>query len=57
MQVSSLKCGTLFWTDSISKDDWIGAKFLSMEVLLLLKKGLRRWENQAWKGNQVDGGG
>ena len=20
------------------------------------KKGLRRWENQAWKGNQVDGG-
>jgi hypothetical protein len=57
MQVSSLKCGTLFWTDSISKDDWIGTKFLSMGVLLLLSKGLRRWENQAWKGNQVDGGG
>jgi hypothetical protein len=28
-----------------------------MGVLLLLKKGLERWENQTWKGNQVDGGG
>jgi hypothetical protein len=26
MMVASLKCGTRFWTDSISKDDWIGTK-------------------------------
>jgi transposase len=34
-----------------------GSGHCRLGFLFLLNNGLRRWEDRAWKGNQVDGGG
>lgn len=58
---TSKECGSEFgecfsrnWTEA---GDWIGRRVSWTGVSLLPKRGRRNWQNQAWKGHKVDGGG
>jgi len=56
-KASGCDCGARFSPNWMRAANWTGKKVSWMAVSLPPKRGRRSWQNQAWQGHEVDGGG